>query len=154
MYTRNIMIKLNPNPFSVSEFTEILENQIVPLLRRQKGFKGKISFVPPERNEALAISFWDKQHDAEAYNHVAYLDVLRVLSKVVDGMPTLETFGVANSTSHEIAASAVNSVLTEKFAKEFDGLPAVMPAKAGIQKQRFSWIPGRASYRQLARNDD
>jgi hypothetical protein len=26
-----------------------------------------------------------------------------------------------------------------------------VPAKAGIQK---SWIPGRASYRQLARNDD
>jgi hypothetical protein len=26
------------------------------------------------------------------------------------------------------------SVLTQKFAKEFDGLPAVMPAKTGIQK--------------------
>jgi hypothetical protein len=29
-----------------------------------------------------------------------------------------------------------------------------MPAKAGIQNQLIPWIPGRASYRQLARNDD
>jgi hypothetical protein len=29
-----------------------------------------------------------------------------------------------------------------------------MPAEAGIQVREVSWIPGRASYRQLARNDD
>jgi len=28
-----------------------------------------------------------------------------------------------------------------------------MPEEAGIQKSLKSWIPGRASYRQLARND-
>ena len=106
MYARNVRIKLKAD--SAPEFARLLEKEIIPLLRKQKGFKDEISFVAPERNEALAISFWDKQHDAEAYNHVLYLDVLRVLSKVVDGMPTTETFEVANSTSHEIAASAVN----------------------------------------------
>jgi hypothetical protein len=40
-------------------------------------------------------------------NHIAYLDVLRILSKVVEEMPIVETFEVANSTSHEIAAGAV-----------------------------------------------
>jgi hypothetical protein len=29
----------------------------------------------------------------------------------------------------------------------------VIPAKVGIQIPNFTWIPGRASYRQLARND-
>jgi hypothetical protein len=29
-----------------------------------------------------------------------------------------------------------------------------MPVKTGIQKARNSWIPVRAGYRQLARNDD
>jgi hypothetical protein len=33
-------------------------------------------------------------------------------------------------------------------------LPSVIPAKAGIQTFLISWIPGRASFRQLARNDD
>jgi hypothetical protein len=29
-----------------------------------------------------------------------------------------------------------------------------MLANAGIQKHSIFWIPGRASYRRLARNDD
>jgi heme-degrading monooxygenase HmoA len=107
MYTRNISMKLNPNPFSVAEFTEILEIEIIPLLRRQKGFQAEISFIAPERNEAVAISFWDKKENAEAYRREKYPEVLKALSKVVEGTPKVETFEVANSTSREIAASAV-----------------------------------------------
>jgi hypothetical protein len=105
MYARNVRIKLKAD--SAPEFTRLLEKEIIPLLHKQKGFRDEISFVSPERNEAMALSFWDKQDDAEFYNHVAYLDVLRVLSKVVEAMPVMNTFEVANSTSHEIAASAV-----------------------------------------------
>ena len=105
MYTRNVRIKLKAN--GAPEFTRILENEIIPLLRKQEGFQDEMLFVAPQRNEAIAISFWDKQVNAEAYNHIAYLDVLRILSKVVEGMPVVETFEVANSTSHEIAAGAV-----------------------------------------------
>jgi hypothetical protein len=46
----------------------------------------------------------------------------------------------------------ITSVLKPKFAQEIRGLPTVIPAKAGIHKLLFFWIPGRASYRQLARN--
>jgi hypothetical protein len=105
MYTRNVRIKLRAN--AAPEFTRILEKEIIPLLRKQEGFQDEMLFVAPQRNEAIAISFWDKQVNAEAYNHIAYLDVLRILSKVVEEMPIVETFEVANSTSHEIAASAV-----------------------------------------------
>jgi hypothetical protein len=34
-------------------------------------------------------------------------DVLKVLSKVVEGTPRVETFEVTNLTSHEIAANAI-----------------------------------------------
>ncbi len=105
MYTRNVSIKLKSN--SAAEFTRTLEKEIIPLLRKQKGFQDEISFVAPERNEAVAISFWDKKDNAEAYNREKYPQVLKALSKVVEGTPRVETFEVANSTSHEIAASAV-----------------------------------------------
>lgn len=105
MYTRNVSMKLKAN--SAPEFTRTLEKEIIPLLRRQKGFQDEISFVAPERNEAVAISFWDKKENAEAYNRETYPEVLKALSKVVEGTPRVETFEVANSTSHEIAASAV-----------------------------------------------
>jgi heme-degrading monooxygenase HmoA len=105
MYTRNVSIKLKAN--SGPEFTRTVENEIIPLLRQQKGFQHEISFIAPERNEAVAISFWDKKDSADAYNRDKYPEVLKALSKVVEGTPRVEAFEVANSTSHHIAANAV-----------------------------------------------
>ena len=106
MYTRNVSLKLKASPFSASEFADILDREIIPLLRKQKGFHEEISFIAAERNEAVAISFWDRKEDAEAYNREKYPDILKFLSKVVDGAPRVESFEVANSTSHQIAAKA------------------------------------------------
>jgi len=104
MYTRNVSIKLKAN--SAPEFTRTLEKEIIPLLHKQKGFQDEISLVAPERNEAVAISFWDKKEDAESYNREKYPEILKTLSKVVEGTPRVESFEVANSTSHQIAAKA------------------------------------------------
>ncbi len=104
MYTRNVSMKLKAN--SATEFARTLENEVIPVLRKQKGFKDEITLVAPERNDAVAISFWDKKEDAEAYNREKYPEVLKTLSKVVDGTPKVESFEVANSTSHQIAAKA------------------------------------------------
>jgi len=103
MFARNVKVKLRAN--SAAEFSRLLRQQIIPLLRTQKGFRDEITLITPERNEAIAISFWDNQDNADAYNHVAYLDVLRVLSKVVESMPIVETFEVADSTLYESAVS-------------------------------------------------
>ncbi len=105
MNVRNVKIKLKAN--CAAEFTRLLESEILPLLRKQKGFRDEITFVAPDRNEAIAISFWDNQDDADAYNHIAYLDVLRVLSKVVEVLPIVETFETVNSTIHDIAVDGV-----------------------------------------------
>ena len=104
MYTRNVSIKLKAD--SAKEFTRMLENEVIPVLRKQKGFKDEITLVAPARNEAVAISFWDKKENAEAYNREKYPEILKSLSKVVDGTPKVATFEVANSTSHQIAAKA------------------------------------------------
>jgi hypothetical protein len=41
----------------------------------------------------------------------------------------------------------------ESSQNKSDERPTVIPMVAAIQKVLLSWIPGRASYRQLARND-
>jgi hypothetical protein len=104
MYTRNVRIKLRAN--SGPEFRRLLEQKIIPLLRTQKGFQDEIMLVASERNEAIAISFWDNQENADAYNHVAYLDVLRALSNVIESLPIVETFELVDSTFHENTANA------------------------------------------------
>ena len=104
MYTRNVSMKLKVN--SAQEFTRTLENEVIPVLRKQKGFKDEITLVAAERNEVVAISFWDRKEDAEAYNREKYPEIVKMLSKVVEGTPRVESFEVANSTSHQIAARA------------------------------------------------
>src|SRR5512146_2878158 len=77
MYARKLRIELRPN--SAIEFRQLLTERVIPLLRRQKGFQDQITLSTSWRNEAIAISFWDNEENADAYNHVAYLDVLRAV---------------------------------------------------------------------------
>ena len=104
MYTRNVSMKLKAN--GAPEFTPTLENEVIPMLRKQKGFRDEITLVAAERNGVVAISFWDRKEDAKSYNREKYPEILKTLSKVVEGTPRVESFEVANSTSHKIAAKA------------------------------------------------
>ena len=47
MFTRHVTMKLKAN--SAAEFTRIIENEIIPLLRKQKGFRDEVTFVAPGR---------------------------------------------------------------------------------------------------------
>ncbi|SRR5258708_40034490 len=102
MFARSLSIRLKAN--SVAEFTQLIEKDSLPMLRKQKGFQDEITLVVPGGTEAIAISLWDKKENAEAYNRDAYPGVLKGLSKVVEGTPQLRTYEVCNSTFHKIAA--------------------------------------------------
>ena len=101
MFARRVSMELKPN--SGPELTERLEKEIIPLLRKQKGFQDEITFVAPRGTEAFGISLWDKAENAEAYNTGAYTEVMKILSKIVEGKPQVETYEVCNSTFHKIA---------------------------------------------------
>ena len=103
MYARCVSVKLTPK--GKAEFTSKLEAEIIPLLRKQKGFQDEITFVVPARNEALAVSLWDNKESAEAYHRGAFVEVTKLLSKLVEGTPQVESYDVANSTMHKIAAA-------------------------------------------------
>ena len=102
MFTRHVTMKLKAN--SAPEFNRIIENEVLPLLRKQKGFRDEITFVAPERSEAVAISFWETKENAEAYNRTGYPEILKTLAKVVVGTPKVETFELSSSTLHKLAA--------------------------------------------------
>jgi len=103
MFGRQVTLKLKTD--SAAELTRIAEKEILPILRKQKGFRDESTFIAPERLEAIANSFWDTKADAEAYDRTAYADVLKTLSNVIDGTPTVKTFEFANSTFQPVAAS-------------------------------------------------
>jgi heme-degrading monooxygenase HmoA len=102
MFARHVSVQLKAD--SAPKFNSLIEKEILPLLRKQKGFRDEITFVAPERSLALAISFWDTKADADAYNRATYAEVLKTLSKLIEGTPKVETFEVSNSTFHKGAA--------------------------------------------------
>jgi len=103
MFARKVSLHLKSN--SVPEFTQRLEKDILPLLRKQKGFQDEITFVGQSGREAIGISLWDKAENAEAYNRGTYPEVSKFLAAVIEGAPQVETYNVANSTFHKIAAA-------------------------------------------------
>jgi hypothetical protein len=102
MFSNNVTLKLKLN--SAPEFARIVENEIIPLLRNHTGFREEISFVAPARSQAEIISLWDNKADEELYSRTGYPAVLKVLSKVMEGTPTVETFELSTSTFPKIAA--------------------------------------------------
>ena len=102
MYAQNLSISLKPN--TASEFTQMFEKDILPILRKQNGFKDEITFLGANGKDAIAISLWDRKESAEAYSRDTYPQVLKGLAKVVDGTPEVHAYEVANSTFHKIAA--------------------------------------------------
>ncbi len=103
MFARKVSMHLKPN--SGPQFTQKIEHDILPLLRKQKGFQDEITFVTTGEKEAFGISLWDLAENMEAYNRASYPEVARMLAGVVEGTPRVETFEVTNSTFHKIAAA-------------------------------------------------
>src|SRR5258708_23718213 len=103
MFASRVYMHLKPN--SVAEFTQRLEKDVLPLLRKQKGFQDEITFVGQSGREAFGISVWNKAEDAEVYNRGTYPEVAKILASVIDGAPQVESFDVANSTFHKIVAA-------------------------------------------------
>jgi heme-degrading monooxygenase HmoA len=105
MYARRVSLQLKPN--SAAEFARQLEQQIIPVLRKQKGFQDEITFVAPLGTEAFGVSLWDNKESADAYNRGPYAEVTKILEKLVVGTPRVDTYEVSNSTFHKIGAAAL-----------------------------------------------
>jgi hypothetical protein len=103
MYARNVSMNLKPN--TAGEFTQTFEKDILPILRKQNGFKDEITFVGANGKDVLAISLWDRRESAEQYGRDTYPQVLKGLARLVEGTPEVHAYEVANSTWHKIAAT-------------------------------------------------
>jgi len=100
MFARTVSLHLKPN--SVTEFTQIIEKDIIPLLRKQPGFQDEIAFVVPDGTEAVSVNLWDHKEHAEAYHRGTYPSMLKALAHVVEGTPEVHIYEVSNSTFHRI----------------------------------------------------
>jgi heme-degrading monooxygenase HmoA len=104
MFARNVSLRLKPN--TLSEFTRVFDKEVIPMLRKQNGFRDELTFAVPGDLNVVAISLWDTKEHAEAYKTTGYPEVLRILDKVLDGTPKVQVSDVISSTINKPAAVA------------------------------------------------
>jgi hypothetical protein len=109
MFARNVHFRIKSLDMN-AEFAQILEKEILPLLRKQEGFKGEITLSNPGNLERISISLWESKSNAEAYDANFYSQVLlKILSKVIDGTPKVRTFeAVTLNLDHGSTAGGQN----------------------------------------------
>lgn len=101
MFARNVSIHLKSN--MLSDYTRTFDKDVLPLLRKQNGFKDEITFAGPGGVDITAFSLWENKTDAEAYNINTYPQVLKMMARFIEGTPKVQTSDVVSSTFHKIA---------------------------------------------------
>ena len=92
-FARNVQFQLKNG--KEKEFTTLFENEVIPLLKKQSGFREEMTLLNAKGN--LGISVWDDRKSAEAFHTSIYPGILKTLGPVIEGTPTVETYEVANS---------------------------------------------------------
>ena len=82
MFARKVSMQLKPG--AVAQFKDKIENEIIPELRKQKGFLDEITFLYPSGKEAHAFSIWEtaeistaKPLSERAFNDTGLADINR-----------------------------------------------------------------------------
>ena len=96
MFSRQITMQINKN--WTPEFPKVIEKEVLPLLRRQKGFLDELILLAPDKTEVVAISLWENKEFAETYNREFYPEVVKIINKYVEGLPVVKTFEVEYAT--------------------------------------------------------
>jgi hypothetical protein len=92
-----------------AEFTRKMDDEVIPLLRKQNGFLDEITLLAQSGKEVYAYSFWENSAAAEKFEKVAFAEATTLLEPVIEGTLRVRTYVVANSTFHKLAAAAVAS---------------------------------------------
>jgi heme-degrading monooxygenase HmoA len=105
MFSRNVSLHLKPN--TLTDFSKAFESEVVPMLRKQTGFRDEIILSGEGTNNVNAISLWDTKEQADAYASNGYPEVLKTLDKYLDGPTKVRVSSVINSTMHKLSTVSV-----------------------------------------------
>ena len=103
MFARNVSIHLKSN--MLSDYTRTFEKDILPLLRKQNGFKDELTLAGSGGIDVTAISLWENKSNANEYSTRVHPEVPKTLGKVIDGTPRVQTLETAASTFPNVPAA-------------------------------------------------
>jgi heme-degrading monooxygenase HmoA len=102
MFTR--AVEMTSKSGKAKELANLINEKAVPILKKQRGFVDEIVLVShAEADRVLALSFWNRQEDAEKYQREQYQKIHDTLRHLLETEPNVRTFDVHSSIGHKIA---------------------------------------------------
>jgi heme-degrading monooxygenase HmoA len=127
MFARHVAVKLRPG--TLAEFTRVMNDEVLPWLREQKGFLDTIILAVPGGREIVSISFWDHEDSARAYHSTSYPEVLQTLRKILSGTPQVKTFDVVSSTLQKVGPPKTAATVRSRQPAPGDTTTAANPVR-------------------------
>ena len=91
MYARKVSLCLKSE--SVSQFLHKIEHEVIPLLRKQRGYLDQLILLSNCGKIIYVYSFWKNSEDAEKYDCTTLPVLSKLLTEVVDGALRVHPFG-------------------------------------------------------------
>jgi len=102
MFARHLTFKLKPN--TMKDYPKAIQNDLIPLLRKQPGFRDLITLVDEDGTDLTAISFWETRQQAVSFGNAGYASTLKAMEKFLGDAPKVRLLQVFQSTAHDVTA--------------------------------------------------
>ncbi len=74
------IVELTPKPEMKEEIVHVLRKEVLPILKKQQGFREFLLFVPGTKTEKwIAVSLWAEKRDVERWEREGYPKVEGIL---------------------------------------------------------------------------
>ena len=94
MYARAVNVQFQSG--KIQEASRIVKDSIVPVMQRQKGFKGQLLLTQRDTGKAISINLWESQDDLTLFEtSPLYRQLMGRLAGVLAGSPAGERYEVS-----------------------------------------------------------
>jgi len=96
-------------PAKVSEFRNLLNNKLLPMVQSQPGFLENIEALDPSTGQFSCTTLWKSREDLEHYDNGVFPDIASKMSPMLQGNPVVQTLPVENSSTQHVRAAAAST---------------------------------------------
>ncbi len=102
MYSR--VITCDIQPAHISEFRNIVNEELLPRIQAQPGFMENIESVDPATGKYCCVTLWENEKAIENYDNGLFREIASKLMPMMQGNPVVQTLPVDNASAHHMKA--------------------------------------------------
>ncbi len=102
MFSRVITCDIQPD--RISEFRNIVNEELLPRIEAQPGFLENIESVDPNTGKYCCVTLWESEAAIKNYDNGLFREIGEKLMPMMQGNPTVQTLPVDNASAQHLRA--------------------------------------------------